>query len=80
MMCLEDTWFVTAFHSTPMHDPRQIVRDDVTDSADVLWHLRERAHHEDQHPAPVVPLKRGDHLPVGAAELIDPRRALEVVP
>ena len=21
MMCLEDTWFVAAFHSTPMHDP-----------------------------------------------------------
>ena len=20
MMCLEDTWFVAAFHSTPMHD------------------------------------------------------------
>ena len=21
MMCLEDTWFVAAFHFTPMHDP-----------------------------------------------------------
>ena len=21
MMCLEDTWFVAEFHSTPMHDP-----------------------------------------------------------
>ena len=21
MICLEDTWFVAAFHSTPMHDP-----------------------------------------------------------
>jgi len=21
MMCLEDTWFVAAVHSTPMHDP-----------------------------------------------------------
>ena len=21
MMCLEATWFVAAFHSTPMHDP-----------------------------------------------------------
>ena len=21
MMCLEATWFVVAFHSTPMHDP-----------------------------------------------------------
>ena len=21
MLCLEDTWFVAAFHSTPMHDP-----------------------------------------------------------
>jgi len=21
MMCLEDTWFVAAFRSTPMHDP-----------------------------------------------------------
>ena len=21
IMCLEDTWFVAAFHSTPMHDP-----------------------------------------------------------
>jgi len=21
MMCLEDTWFVAAFHSIPMHDP-----------------------------------------------------------
>ena len=21
MMCLEDTWFVAAFYSTPMHDP-----------------------------------------------------------
>ena len=46
--------------------------------------ISERAHHEEQHPAPVVPLERGDHLPVGArrmaVELVDPRRALEVVP
>ena len=32
---------------------------------------------EDQHPAPVVPLERGGHLPVGArrvaVELVDPR-------
>ena len=30
--------------------PRQVVCDDVTDAAHVLRHLRERAHHEDQHP------------------------------
>jgi len=36
--------------------PRQVVCDDATDSAHVLRHLRERAHHEDQHPVPVVPL------------------------
>ena len=38
----------------------------------------------DQHPAPVVPLERGGHRPVGArrvaVKLVDPRRALEVVP
>ena len=64
--------------------PRQVVCDDVTDAAHVLRHLRERAQHEDQHPAPVVPLERGGHRPVGArrvtVELVDPRRALEVVP
>ena len=64
--------------------PRQIVRDDATDAAHVLRHLRERAHHNDQHPPPVVPLERGDNLPVAsrrvAVELADPRRALEVVP
>ena len=32
--------------------PRQVVCGDGTDAAHVLWHLRERAHHEDQHPAP----------------------------
>ena len=61
--------------------PRQVVRDDFTDAAHVLLHLHERAHHEDQHPAPVVPLVRGNHLPVGArrvaVELVDPRRALD---
>jgi len=60
------------------------VCDDVTDAAHVLRHLRERVHHEDQHPAPVVPLECGGHLPVGARrvaiELVDPRCALEVVP
>jgi len=45
--------------------PRQIVCDDVTDAAHVIRHLRERAHHEDQH---------------STVELVDPRRALEVVP
>ena len=39
--------------------PRKVVCDDATDAAHVLWHLRERAYHEDQHPAPVVPLERG---------------------
>ena len=34
--------------------PRQVVCGDVTDAAHVLLHLRERAHHEDQHPANVV--------------------------
>jgi len=38
--------------------PRQIVCDDVTDVAHFLQNLRERARHEDQHPAPVVPLVR----------------------
>ena len=56
----------------------------MSQMAHVPRYLRERAHHEDQHPAPVVPLERGDHLPVGArrvaVELVDPRRALEVVP
>jgi len=64
--------------------PRQVVLHDAADSARILWHLRERAHHEDQHPAPVAPLERGDHRPVGArrmaVELVDPRRALEVIP
>ena len=32
--------------------PRQVVCDDDTDAAHVLRHLRERAHHEDQHPPP----------------------------
>ena len=31
--------------------PRQVVCDDATDAAHVPRHLRERAHHEDQHPA-----------------------------
>ena len=35
-------------------DLHQTVRGDVTDVAHVLLHLRERAHHEDQHPANVV--------------------------
>jgi len=56
---------------------RQVVGSDTTDAAHVFRHLRERAHHEDQHPAPVVPLERGDHLLVGArqvaVELVDPR-------
>ena len=64
--------------------PRQVVLDDAAVAAHVLWHLCERAHHEDQHPAPVVPLERGGHRPVGAwrvaVELADPRCALEVVP
>ena len=34
--------------------PRQIACDDATDTARVLRHLRERAHHEDQHPEPAV--------------------------
>jgi len=54
--------------------PRQVVGDDVTDAAYVLRQLRERAHHEDQQPAPVVHLERGDHRP-SAVELIDPRCA-----
>ena len=62
---------------------RQFVSDDVTDAAHVPRHLRERAHHEDQHLTPVVPFERGDHRPVGArrvaVEFIDPRCALEVV-
>ena len=45
---------------------------------------REEVCHEDQHLAPVVPLERGGHRPVGArreaVELVDPRHALEVVP
>jgi len=44
--------------------PRQVVCGDLTDAAHVPRLLRERAHHEDQHPAPVVPLERGDNLPV----------------
>ena len=35
-------------------DPREVVGDDVTDAAHVPRHLHERAHHEDQHPAPEV--------------------------
>ena len=31
--------------------PRQVVCGNVTDSAHVTRHLRERAHHEDQRPA-----------------------------
>ena len=46
--------------------PPQIVLDDSADATHVLRHLCERAHREDQHAAPVVPLERGDHLPVGA--------------
>ena len=65
-------------------DPRQVVCDDVTDAARVPRHLRERAHHQDQPPAPVVPIERGDHRPIGARrvaiELIDPRCTLGVVP
>ena len=45
--------------------PRQVVCGDVTDTTRVLRHLRKRANHEDQHPAPVVPLERGGHRPVG---------------
>jgi len=57
-----------------------VVRDvGVTDADHVLRHLRERAHHEDQHLAPVLTLERGGHRPVGArrvaVELADPRRA-----
>jgi len=64
--------------------PRQLVGGDVTDAGHVPRHFRERAHHEDQHAPPVVLLERGGHGPVGARwvadELVDPRRALEVVP
>ena len=66
--------------------PRQFVGDDATDAAHVPRHHRERAHHENRHPAPVVPFKkeRGGHRPVGArrvaVEFINPRCALEVVP
>jgi len=38
--------------------PRQVVGDDVT----------ERAHHEDQHPGPVVPLERSNHMCFNADE------------
>jgi len=36
--------------------PRQVVCNDAADAAHVFRHLRERAHHKDQHPVPVVPL------------------------
>ena len=45
--------------------PRQVVCGNVTDAAHVFYYLRERAHHEDQHPAPVEPLERGGHRPGG---------------
>jgi len=34
--------------------------------AHVPQHLRERAHREEQQPAPVVLLEREDHRPIGA--------------
>jgi len=62
---------------------RQVLGNDFTDAAHAPASPR-TAHHEDQHPALVVPPERGDHWSVGArrvaVELTDPRCVLEVAP
>jgi len=44
--------------------PRQVIGYDATYAAHVPRHPRERTHHGDQHPVPVIPLERGGRRPV----------------